>query len=400
MPSRRSVLGGIAAVAVPALAGCLSDDATLESWAPDPRTWPLDRYDPAGTAHNPHASPPPNPRVAWTATVDTHSTKALAVSETHVAAVGDDRTALLSPAGEVRWQKPVGGETHAWYDGVLYTAGGGGYVGAVAPDGTTLWETTARLDGDGYAVVPTSDGVYVALHGRAGALARESGTVRWERSFRNGIGPNGVCVAGGRLFHTGTGGVAAYEPRVVDAATRHLGPRVAWSVDDAEFSFPSVPTVVDGTLYLGESTSSGEGRVYAYSTTAGVREWRTEPLGQYGGAPVVANGRGFVSVARDAEETGSVVALDLDDGAVAWRRDFPTESWVGDVVVAGGTVLAAVALSAGPDAHRGRVVALDSGTGETRWRVDVDRPVVTLAPVGDRVYVGGDDGFVAALAPT
>lgn len=33
-------------------------DATFDPWAPTPGTWPLPRYDPANTAHNPDASPP------------------------------------------------------------------------------------------------------------------------------------------------------------------------------------------------------------------------------------------------------------------------------------------------------------------------------------------------------
>jgi outer membrane protein assembly factor BamB len=43
-------------------------------------------------------------------------------------------------------------------------------------------------------------------------------------------------------------------------------------------------------------------------------------------------------------------------------------------------------------------VALDPLAGETRWTVDFDDPVGSLAAVDDRVYVGGD-GLVAALAP-
>jgi outer membrane protein assembly factor BamB len=61
-------------------------------------------------------------------------------------------------------------------------------------------------------------------------------------------------------------------------------------------------------------------------------------------------------------------------------------------------VLAAARTSAGSDGQRGRVVALDPLAGETRWTVDFDAPVGSLAIVDDRVYVGGD-GLVAALAP-
>jgi hypothetical protein len=43
-------------------------------------------------------------------------------------------------------------------------------------------------------------------------------------------------------------------------------------------------------------------------------------------------------------------------------------------------------------------VALDPLVGETLRTVDFDVPVGSLAPVDDRVYVGGDR-FVAALAP-
>jgi hypothetical protein len=411
MPSRRTVLSSAAAAGVTSLAGCLDDvrrvgsldaisDTTVESWSPQTGTWPLDRYNPAGTAHDPRASPPDDPRIAWTETVSPDTVSTLVVSDDSVAAAGSDRTAMLSTDGTVRWKQSVGGEAVGWYDGVLYLAGTG-RVAALTVDGSAAWGASTSLDGDGrgYGVVPTADGVYVGLHGRAVALARDSGTLRWDRSFPNGFGPNGVCVADGRVFHAGTTGVAAYAPRSVDAATRHLGPRVVWSTTDAVPSFPSGPTVAGETLYVTESGSDPGGRVYAFSTADGSRQWRTEPLGRYGETPAVAGDCGFVGVARGGDaEVGSVVAVALDDGSVAWRHDFPAESWVGDVVVGGDVVLAAARTSAGSDGQRGRVVALDPLAGETRWTVDFDAPAGSLAAVRDRVYVGGD-GFVAALTP-
>ncbi|WP_192918416.1 outer membrane protein assembly factor BamB family protein [Salinigranum salinum] len=411
MPSRRTVVSSAAAAGVTSLAGCLDDvrrvggldavgDTTVESWSPQAGTWPLDRYDLAGTAHDPHASPPDDPRIAWAETVAPDPVSTLVVSDDSVAAAGSDRVALVSTDGAIRWQQSIGGEAGAWYDGVLYLAGTG-RVAALTADGSAAWGAPTSLDGDGrgYGVVPTADGVYAGVHGRAVALDRDSGALRWTRSFPNGFGRNGVCVADGRVFHAGTSGLAAYASRPVDAATRHLGPRVVWSTTSAVPSFPSSPTVAGETLSVTESGSDPGGRVYAFSTADGSLQWRTEPLGRYGEAPAIAGDHGFVGVARGGDaEIGSVVALVLDDGAVAWRHDFPAESWVGDVVVGGDVVLAAARTSTGSDGQRGRVVALDPLAGETRWTVDFDAPVGSLAAVDDRVYVGGD-GFVAALAP-
>jgi outer membrane protein assembly factor BamB len=180
-----------------------------------------------------------------------------------------------------------------------------------------------------------------------------------------------------------------------------------WSADEdvtADLSFPTPPAVVDGTLYLGEATYGSAGAtVFAVDASTGALAWQSPTLGENVSTPAIPGdlGLGFVGIYGETDtgvDRGSVAALSLDDGTAAWRRDFGVR-WVGDVVLGGSVVLVAVGpgRSSVGDETLGRVLALDPETGETVWSRAFDHEVGTLAPVGDRVYVGGSGGAVSAL---
>jgi outer membrane protein assembly factor BamB len=92
---------------------------------------------------------------------------------------------------------------------------------------------------------------------------------------------------------------------------------------------------------------------------------------------------------EDSETTG-IRALSTAEGATRWQRhdlgDPETVAGVGDSLLVGGS-----------REDDGFVAALDPATGEPRWRLDVGRPVTTLAPVDRTVFARTAGGQVAAI---
>lgn len=184
--------------------------------------------------------------------------------------------------------------------------------------------------------------------------------------------------------------------------------------DDDEVNPPAELTELEPTLKIREAWSSGvgsgndilrlalapvsdgtriyaadnDGRVAAFDTARGKREWRADTELPLAGGPAV--GEGYV-VAGSSD--GYVVALGAEDGKEKWRANVASE------------VLAAPAVGAGHAFVRtvdGKLIALSLADGKQAWFVQQTMPRLSVrgtgSPVVDRdlVICGFDNGRVAA----
>jgi outer membrane protein assembly factor BamB len=128
------------------------------------------------------------------------------------------------------------------------------------------------------------------------------------------------------------------------------------------------------------------GSVVAVDADTGEAQWRFETGERVMAEPVVDGGLVYVSTEVPGSSDGHVFALDARTGGEQWR--FATEvPKVGPLALAGG----AIYLSAGD------VVALDTVTGEIRWRQAV--PGAGIVAAGADVVVTSTPTGLVALDP-
>jgi outer membrane protein assembly factor BamB len=387
MPSitRRRLVGSGAAVALTAGAyGAYrlhrgATDATFSSWTPAPGTWPLRRYDPANTAHNPDASPPRDPPSVRT--VATASTPARQPRFTPL--VGADRVAMYGSGFVVRPREE--GEVVLERDAPTPLAGFGpdGRLHTVESEPTTVvgYDSDSREayrhpldDDDPSGLTVGAREVYVGCEsGALRAFDLDSGR-RWRA---DGALP---ALADGRLYAADAplDGTVAYAPRTgVDRRLR-VGPTRAWSAGPAD-GFPHAPAVADGRVVLG-TYAEGGGALAAIDADTGERPWEPRPLGRDVATPAVAGDRGYTAV-ETGDGAGFVAALDLATGETRWRDDV---EWAASTPVLGGETL----VVAGERADGAGVVRAYDIAGDALWThaFEEGRPD-GLAPVGDRVLV-------------
>ena len=107
--------------------------------------------------------------------------------------------------------------------------------------------------------------------------------------------------------------------------------------------------------------------------------------------PVVAGGRAYVY-----DPNGNVTAISMSGGGQGWRRALRPEEedgqvGAGGVAIGAGRVFAATGF--------GQLFALDAGSGQTAWAIDLDTPALS-APTfaGDQVYVITQANTLLALS--
>ena len=257
-------------------------------------------------------------------------------------------------------------------DGVAYLGTGdprddndrGAVVALRTTTGTAQW--SRQLDGPVTSAVARDDETVYAgtTAGTLHALAADTGVTRWRVDLDETV-TGAPVVTDGRLYVVDRSGVSALVPSDGERLWRvSLGDRVRpVNHDDA-----GSVTVADDTLYVVD----GDGGVIAVDAATGERRWRTA-LSAAATTPTVADGRLFVPVTGDGGQ--HTVALDAETGDVAWRGPDGDRS-LDSPTVAGGVVYAGRPTG---------LTALDSQTGERRWRTDwrASTPVV----VDGTVYV-------------
>jgi len=384
--SRRGLLGSCVAVAL--TAGSYGSyrlyrgatDAAFTSWSPPSGTWPLRRYDPANTAHNPTATPPRDaPTVRTVATVSTTDRRprfAPLVGADHVVVYGSGLAVASQGDGEAALDADAPTSLAGFGpDGRLHAVESDGdsaaVVGYDAADGR---ETYRRP-------LPDDDPTALTVGAREVYVGCESGTLRAltpdsERRWRvDGALP---ALVDGHLYAADAplDGTVAYAPRTGRDRLLRVGPKRAWSAGPAD-GFPHCPAVADGRLVLGTYAEDG-GVVVAVDAATGDRLWEPRPLGRDVSTPAVVGDRGYTAV-ETREGTGVVAAIDLASGETRWRD---AVEWGASTPVVGGDTL----VVAGERADGGVVRAYDTA-GDPLWTRTFEGRPDGLALVDDRVLV-------------
>lgn len=393
MPSttRRRLLGGGALLATGAYGAYRLDRgaaaASFESWAPAPGTWPLRRYDPANTAHNPTASPPREPptvrEARSVATGARHPRFRPVVGADHLAVHGSGLAVYPRDGGEPTSVDAVDAPLAGFGpDGRLHTV----RTGSDDPDpplslvgyGADLRESYRRSLGADTPVglVVGAAEVYLGTEsGRIEGVDPADGR-RWQA---DGAAP---ALADGGLYATDASldGTVGYAER--SGLDRRLtpGPERRWSAGPTP-GFPYAPAVADGRVVAG-SRAFGGGVVRALDAATGEPLWEPRSLGQDVSTPAVAGGRGYAAVGTGESDAGRVVALDLATGETVWRD---AVGWAPRSAAVGGDILVVVG---GTREDGGRVRAYDRASGDARWtRRLPGRGPDGVALVEDRVLV-------------
>lgn len=453
-PSRRRLLGGLAAAGTVGLAGCSTlarlrgpNETPPESVGSDHRgvaaEWRYPNADSRNSARRDLATLG-RPAPAWSLPpADDDCEVVAATRETAFVRLDDGGTVLSAHAdGAERWRRRFDSDTFrpgGLVGDTLYASVGGADVLALDPaDGTTRWRVplAERLDetvpsrylptdSEWLSAYPlaTPETLYVqtsyGLHG----LDPDDGAARWrlhlgsreEPATRDRRYTNGLAVTGNELVAT-----YGHPARSVVALSVYDGePQVDSTRLRTEYA--SAPAFVGdqrGTFAVGQgvaSTGVVTPLVAGYDSGPDFR-W-TFPGLEAGSGPVrvappaTAEDRVVVPQVRPVGDglEFALLALDAHTGALAWSyrerlgafdtTDFFELVALAQPIVAGGTVIAGYATDPpGPENTTRSLVGLSVRDGEERWRLDPGVEPYRLAVAGNRVYVGGRNGGVAALS--
>jgi len=207
----------------------------------------------------------------------------------------------------------------------------------------------------------------------------------------------GGCTTVKGWFGGGKDDKKAQEPAKLTDITPTVQVSKLWSVDagkgEGRIGVRQGPAVADGHVYV----AAIEGGVHAYDLQTGASQWTYEPAKEKKKAALRLSGGpgagGGLVVIGGLD--GEVIALDAATGTEKWS------SKVGAEVIAAPVIGDGLAIVHSID---GRVTAFDANTGARRWFWQRDLPALTVrgndaVVMGPGyVFVGNDDGSVAALA--
>ena len=225
-----------------------------------------------------------------------------------------------------------------------------------------------------------------------------------------------MCKAGTPWFSAKAG--APFSGWGLDARNSHAIPARAAGIDPANVSrlklkwslaFPGVlyarsqPALAYGALYVG----GDDARVYALDPATGCAHWIYDASGPVRMA-IVTDPRG---TARPqvyfGDVLGNAYAVDAQSGALVWRKrmdDHPSTTLTGSPALSNGVLYWPVSSLEEPAAamptyqcctFRGSVAAIDSRTGDERWRAYVtDKPVPTTRNANGVQQFGPSGGAI------
>ncbi|MCX7553621.1 outer membrane protein assembly factor BamB [Marinicella sp. S1101] len=151
------------------------------------------------------------------------------------------------------------------------------------------------------------------------------------------------------------------------------------------YGYKLIPAEKNGALLL----ATQQGEVYSLDAKTGVTNWQTNIAAEISAGPGVGD---TILVLGGPE--GQVVALDIDTGTEIWRTNVTSEVLSPPVIDRNKVVVRT---------QDGRIYGFSIQTGQREWSFDTNIPNLTLrgnsTPIakGGRVYVGFDNGRVAAL---
>lgn len=340
----------------------------------------------------------------------------------------------LARSGVTAAAGPTGGVEEVWHfdaeagfgasavvvDGTLYALDrNGGLHARSLETGAEFWTTSVSSAASGIAVA--DERVVVVQDAGIAVLDAASGEKRWEMDLQSGTTEN-VLVAdlplGGETAET-TRSIVTAEDRsellAIDATEQSIawrfstrGPirgapayangriyvvsrRFLYAFDPgtgdnvwvSRLGNPTVgvPTVVDGTVYVGDTN----GNIRAVDAASGETAWTTQLDASVEASLAVDAGAIFAGTLEE-----QVHRLDATTGEVDWTFDT-------DGRITGAPVLADSTLYV--PSEDGHCYALDASTGAFEWRVAANDAIATTPVVlGGRLYVGDASGRFYALA--
>jgi|GEM_PF-3583633 len=338
--SRRTVLQALGVVGSGALGlGALtsasrgSGETESDSATTDPSGWGSYQFDPANTGYNPGGAGLADPMYSWRTGLDRDASGPVVGSEcVFTVQSGATVTALDRDTGAVSWAETVDGEVDRNRD-----------------------ETALAL-ANGTLVAALGNCVY--------AFDATDGTVQWSHHLDAELST--PTVADGTVFLAmANGAFLAFDVETGDEQWRFADDVASISMANDSRKAPAVAP--DGSAVY---VTDGE-FLYSLDPAAGTERWRVA-ASPYA-APVAADA--VYVTAHDA-----VRAFSPADGTLVWERTFDENVDTAPVLADGRLFVQ----------HYPRGVrALDAGTGETLWTVDLaiaDRRS-TLVADGDHLYV-------------
>lgn len=380
LSNRGLVLGLAAALVLAALAALAIGASILLTPQPTPATgdWPGFRggVDRAGTGLT---GPAGNPILAWTYRAQGGVLEVAIVGD-RVYFASDDGTvhAVSRDRGVEAWTAtiPNGPLTGPFAgDGRLYLSDGDGRFHALAQDDGRVLWTSATT----YSTPSRAIGVNGTLYFGTddGSVVALDGASGSER-WR--VRPPGATHVDAPAFGDGRlfAGTAGGGFVAIDTATQ----AIVWTADPGT-ERTGTATVADGIAYIGANAQESSGSLHAFAASSGQPLWAaSEPQLQF---PDVADG-----VAYSASTTGVVIAIDTATGATRWRIELGGAARA--PVVVDGVVYVDVG-----DRHL--VFAIDAATGDLRWQFPIDGDDnCCLAVTKGMVFVGMRTGAVQAIA--
>lgn len=389
---RRALVGGVgAAVGSLTLPRRWFTEPSNRSGSAERNAWPMDRHDPARTGYTQSDGPTEKPTVAWQTTVgDEHTSfRGLVCSSEQVYLPTYDKLlAVDAETGESQWQTnrlgtlPWTDGLHPWNDGTLsiqappalsnnrlFIVSGTTRTTLYAldpADGSPLWGYETNFSPDETLVTDTT--VYLSSLGDEPLVAVDAttGLERWKTEAGTGVHPQAYAqgyVVGPVLNQDGQFGA-------VEASSGSI----EWTRDIGNSDLSRGPCITNDAVYCGTGT------LYALNLDDGSIRWRRTLVEPDSDLRPVSDGS---TVYLALSGRNQVLALDGQTGDVQWRKQIQGLLGGSTATLTDKTLYVAL--------ERG-VVALDKATGNERFRVQVGNARVSTsinAPVlaGSTLYM-------------
>lgn len=262
-----------------------------------------------------------------------------------------------------------------------------------ASTGESKW--TFSADGAAHASPTVVNGILYANGdrdegGSVYAVDAATGEERWTFTEPGDRVSHGPTVVDGTVY-VGEGGNEEledvnYSVYAIDAIT---GAEM-WQYDEVGGRVTATPHYADGTVYAGSRT----GDVHAIDAETGQQEWTFDTDGFIRGSPTAYDNTLYVS-----SEWGGLFALDTESGDERWSLTEAVRSVRSSPTVVDGTVFFG---SARFDDDPTEMWAVDAATGDTEWRFDTETEIRRSPTVFDgTVYIvdgtGSEGGTVYAI---
>ncbi|WP_332897982.1 outer membrane protein assembly factor BamB family protein [Haladaptatus sp. CMSO5] len=348
--TRRTILKALGLTA--GVAGIGSANALLTRADEHASTgWSTFQYDAGNTGFVPDSLDLNYPIANSTVEIDPKNDERPAIVDGVAYVAGFDIQATDLETGELLWEQSYDSATHqigsdkspTVSDDTLILSGGGVVSALSTQDGSVLWQFDTGEEDTSSTTVVDGTVYFTTDTGWCYALALEDGSRVWSYETGGSIGTDssyGIpSVEAGLVFIATTLGVFA-----LDAETGEM----QWN---KAVSFVA-PVASDGALFL-----AADEELVSVDATTGEERWRVTVDDDVSVPPVVSDGGVFVR-----RQSGAVDGYDAADGSLRWSIEL-LEDYRVPMTGAGDTLY----VPSGADLYQ-QLVAIDTETGEERWR--------------------------------